>query len=65
MKKLYWIDYYEKLSNYYYDNVPYEHPSPSLFVKWIEETFNCTVEDRHAILFADDKDHFKFLWRWM
>ena len=65
MKTVDWIDYSEKLADYYYDNIEYDHTSPSVFIKWVEDTFKCKVSDRRQIIFQDDRDHFRFIWRWM
>ncbi len=65
MKTVEWLDYYEKLADYYYDNIEYDHPSPKQFLKWVEDTFNCKVDERRQLIFYDDRDHFRFIWRWM
>lgn len=66
MKHIAMDDYWERLTDYYYDNVHFEHPSPKFCTAWVEETFNCIVDkEKRCISFKSDLDLTKFLFKWM
>lgn len=58
-------DYWEKLADYYYDNVHYEHPSHRYLKDWVESTFDCIVNrSERTITFQDPKKFTLFALKW-
>jgi hypothetical protein len=58
--------YWERLSDHYYDNVHWDHAYRTHLIKWVETEYRCTVDTSERVLrFQDPKDLTRFMFKWL